>query len=313
MDARSKTPGNAWPPLRGRSNGKMETSTKPNRAFPPAWAGGWGEDRIGIFAELVFGGTTFCFRWIPPESFQMGSPENEKGRRDDEGPRHRVTISQGYWLADTPCTQAQWMAVMRENPSFFKEGEPLGRPVERVSWPMVLEFCQKLTERARSEGLLEGEAIFRLPTEAEWEYACRAGTETAFNDGSDCTKPTGDDPALNRLGWYISNSEHKTHPVREKEPNAWGLHDMHGNVWEWCLDGRRKYNETPETDPLGPTGESAWRALRGGCIWLSAGNCRAACRIGLGPGSRNNNVGFRLASGQPPGSGAIQRRSEGRA
>ena len=291
----------------------METINKPNLVFPPAWAGGWGEDRIGAFAELVFGGAIFSFRWIPPGTFQMGSPTNEKGRRSNEGPRHPVMISQGYWLADTPCTQAQWIAVMGENPSYFKKGQNQDQPVENVSWRMAVEFCQKLTERATSEGRLEGEAIFRLPTEAEWEYACRAGTITAFNDGSDCTVPEGNDPALERLGWFSQNSERETHPVREKEPNAWGFYDMHGNVWEWCLDGRRTYKETPEIDPLGPTDESARRALRGGCFWGLARSCRAACRIELDPGDRNIHVGFRLASGQPPGSGATKSRSEGRA
>jgi formylglycine-generating enzyme len=290
----------------------METITRPSLVFPPAWAGGWGEDRFGVFTELAFGGAAFSFRWIPSGTFQMGSPDNEKGRSRNEGPRHPVTISQGYWLADTPCTQAQWIAITGENLSRFKKGQTLDRPAEHVSWKMVLEFCQKLTERVR-RGLLEAEEVFRLPTEAEWEYACRVGTDTAFNDGSDCTEAQGKDPALDRLGWFLENSIEETHPVGEKAPNAWGLYDMHGNVWEWCLDGRREYSQKPETDPLGPTDESAWRALRGGSIWDDAGDCRSACRSGNDPGFRDFNVGFRLASGQPPGSGSIQSRSEGRA
>ncbi len=291
----------------------METIAKPNLVFPPAWAGGWGEDRVGVFAELGFGGATFSFRWIPPGMFQMGSPDAEKGRQRNEGPRHRVTISQGYWLADTPCTQAQWLAVMGKNPSYFQSGGSLNCPVEQVSWKEVVDFCQKLTEQARNKGLLEAEAVFRLPTEAEWEYACRAGTDTAFNDGSDCTKPVGKDQALDRLGWFDKNSDEKTHPVREKAANAWGLYDMHGTVWEWCLDGLRNYKVTPETNALGSTEESARRALRGGGCWSFAWYCRAAYRDGFDPGLRIHSVGFRLASGQPPGSGATLGRSEGRA
>ena len=269
----------------------------------PEWAERMAYDRFGLYADLNVNGVTFRLRWIPPGRFRMGSPKDELGRQDNEGPPHEVTISKGYWLADTPCTQAQWEAVLGENPSHFKGAT---RPVESIAWHQCVEFCERL--RARAPTL-----SFRLPTEAEWEYACRAGTETAFNDGSDCTEPAGKDPALDRLGWFDENSKHETHPVRERDPNAWGLYDMHGNVWEWCLDGRRKYNETPETDALGPTDKSARRALRGGSIWILARTCRAACRSVDVPGYRGTGVGFRLASGQPPRSGAIKGRSEGRA
>jgi formylglycine-generating enzyme required for sulfatase activity len=268
----------------------------------PKWAERMAYDGFGLYAELEVKGVPFRLRWIPPGRFRMGSPKKERGRRDNEGPVHEVTISKGYWLADTPCTQAQWESVMGENPSRFRGST---RPVEYITWHQCVEFCERLREPTPTLN-------FRLPTEAEWEYACRAGTESAFNDGSDCTDPGGKDPALDRLGWFDENSNHDTHPVREKTPNGWGLYDMHGNVWEWCLDGRRTYKNT-ETDPLGPTDDSARRALRGGSFWDNAWYRRASCRDGYDPGSRYRHVGFRLASGQPPGSGAIQSRSEGRA
>ena len=277
--------------------GGLQVFTAPR----PGWASQFGRDGVGLYAELQVKGVTLRLRWIPPGRFRMGSPKEEKGRRDNEGPAHEVTISVGYWLAETPCTQAQWEAVMGENPSRFKG---IARPVERVTWRQCVEFCERMREQAPSMN-------FRLPTEAEWEYACRAGTDSAFNDGSDCTEPQGNDPALDRLGWFSQNSKSETHPVREKAPNGWGLYDMHGSGWEWCLDGRRDYSETPQTDPVGPTDESARRALRGGSIWDSAWYCRAACRDVDVPGNRFNFVGFRLASGQPPGSGATQSRSDG--
>ena len=142
---------------------------------------------------------------------------------------------------------------------------------------------------------------FRLPTEPEWEYACRAGTSSAFNDGLACTQPTGNDLALARLGWFGQNSGMETHPVGEKLANAWGLHDMHGNVWEWCWDGKRAYTAEAQTDPLGPVEENAGRAVRGGSFWTRAEGCRSACRDGNETEGRSYSLGFRLAAGQEPG------------
>lgn len=288
----------------------MESVSTSNREYPPQWAGGWGEDRYGVFCELAVGAATFLFRWMPPGSFQMGSPESEEGRYPgEEDPRHAVRLTRGFWLGETPCTQAQWEAVMGENPSENK-GDTL--PVENVSWTMSQEFCEGLNSRIKNGGFLDPEAVFRLPTEAEWEYACRgeAGKDSAFSDGSACTEPTGLDPALDRLGWFSENSEEKTHPVAGKEPNERGLYDMHGNVWEWCLDGWRKYEDKEQKDPVGPQEKGALRVLRGGSAWSNARNCRSACRDQFDPGFRNGDWGFRLASGQPPGSGATGR-SEG--
>ena len=269
--------------------------------FPPAWAGGWGEDVRGVYAELLLGGVVLELRWISPGNFLMGSPEDEAGRWADEGPQHLVTLTRGFWLGATPCTQEQWQAVIGKNPS---ESQGQRRPVENVRWNDAAEFCGNLTRLARESGAMPADFEFRLPTEAEWEYACRAGTTSAFNDESNCTKPEGKDPALERLGWYDQNSGNETHPVGEKSPNTWGLYDMHGNVWEWCADyWADRYSAEAQTDPTGPK-EGAGRVVRGGSSWIVAGGCRSACRGGREPGDRGWNRGFRLAAGQPVGSGA---------
>ena len=263
----------------------------------PDWASRFGQDQAGLFAEFELDGARFRLRWIPPGSFLMGSPESEAGRIADET-LHRVTISRGFWLADTPCTQAQWQAVMGENPSHFKEPYDPKRPVESVDWEQCRQFCARLAERIR--GL-----DFRLPTEAEWEYACRAGTTSAFNDGSNCTMPAGQDPALARLGWYDQNSQDQTHPVAEKRANAWGLHDMHGNVWEWCADhveitGRLGTDTYVAgiVDPVNQQG--AGRIVRGGSVWGESRYCRSASRGAGGPAARDWYRGFRLAAAHPP-------------
>ena len=274
--------------------------------FPPAWAGGWGEDTRGVYAELILRGVSCELRWIPPGTFRMGSPETEAGRWNDEGPQHLVTLTQGFWLANTPCTQKLWQVVRGDNPSRSK-GEQ--RPVENVDWNQAVAFCQGLTKRAGAACDLPEGFEFRLPTEAEWEYACRAGTTSAFNDGSKCNRPGGKDPALDRLGWYIENSGKETHAVREKLPNAWGLYDLHGNVLEWCAD-RADWKDEVVTDtyvdgvvdPMCETGSR--RVVRGGSYLYDARFCRSACRGATERGSRGRNLGFRLAAGQPPGRGA---------
>jgi formylglycine-generating enzyme required for sulfatase activity len=259
--------------------------------FPPPWAEVFGEDDAGVFAEFVVKEVRFVWRWIPPGRFLMGSPANETGRFGDEGPQHEVTISRGFWLGETPVTQAQWLALRAENPSGFKGDD---RPVESVTWPHCADFAAALN--AAVPGLAAG-----LPTEAQWEYACRAGTTAAFHDGSPCTKPEGNDLALVRLGWFDKNSGGGSHPVKQKLPNGWGLCDLHGNVWEWCRDGRRTYTAEPQTDPVGPMEAGATRVVRGGSWGTHARYCRAAIRFAWHPGSRNHPRGFRLAAGQEPG------------
>jgi len=265
-------------------------------AFPPCWAEVFGEDEAGIFAECSLGEVRFAWRWIPPGRFPMGSPEREKGRYNDEGPQHEVVISRGFWLGETPVTQAQWAAVTEEHPSRFEGGE---RPVEQVSWREAVAFARGLGEAF--PGLHPG-----LPTEAQWEYACRAGTRNAFHDGSPCTKPMGKDPALDRLGWFDKNSEDKTHKVKRKAPNAWGLHDMHGNVWEWCADAwdekvYRKRKDGAKDPMVESSDDDAFRVVRGGAWFSRAKFCRAAIRFRLVPGNRGRFLGLRLAAGQEPG------------
>ncbi|MGO8672164.1 MAG: formylglycine-generating enzyme family protein [Capsulimonadaceae bacterium] len=261
----------------------------PPAEFPPAWASGWRWDRYGLAADPRIRGVPFPFRWIPPGSFMMGSPEDEPGRWGDEGPLHSVTISRGFWLGSTPCTQEQWHAVTGSNPSRFP-GED--RPVETVSWNDCMDFC------ARVNSLAPGLSV-RLPSEAEWEYACRAGTTSALNDGSSCTAPEGADPALDRLGWYTNNSGLETHPVGRKAPNGWGLYDMHGNVLEWCLDAWTDgYGASSRGDPCHQGTEGVDRVMRGGSWYNLAGSCRSAYRDGGDPGGRNYFVGVRLLAGQ---------------
>ena len=246
---------------------------------PPAWASRWGQDRRGVFAGFIVGGVEYRMRWIADGTFMMGSPGGEAGRFPKEGPQHPVTITRGFWLGEMPVTQALWQAVMQENPSLFMSPK---RPVERVSW----EDCQRLC--ARLEGLIPGLGV-RLPTEAEWEFACRAGTSGATYAG-------GGAP-FDAIAWWSGNSEGKTHPVGQKQPNAWGLHDMLGNVWEWCSDGMRKYSSEPAADPVGPV-HGDHRVFRGGSWIDDARDVRAAYRNANHPGDRNRVLGFRLARGQ---------------
>ena len=231
-------------------------------------------------------GVNLEFAYIPPGEFWMGSPEDEQGRYSDESPRHRVRLTRGYYMQTTPVTQSQWEAVTGENPSDFKKAGP-NAPVENVSWEDVQKYIEKLNSRVESYR-------FRLPTEAEWEYACRAGTETAFCNGP-ITEPSGRDPNLDKVGWYAKNSGGTTHPVGQKEPNAWGLYDMHGNVWEWCSDwfDEKYYAKSPPEDPQGPE-SGAGRVNRGGAWLNDAGFCRAAYRGRYTPDYRSIYLGFRL-------------------
>jgi formylglycine-generating enzyme required for sulfatase activity len=233
--------------------------------------------------------------YIPAGSFLMGSPDTEKGHSMDEGPRHRVTISRGFWMGKYEVTQAQWQDIMKSNPSLLKPKRPFLKkkdpstvphvderelPVERVSWNDVQMFIRKLNKKT---GLK-----FRLPTEAEWEYACRAGSESAYYFG-DSRKE------LSRYAWYNGNTSAETHPVGRKEPNAWGLCDMTGNVFEWCQDwySRYFYQYSPATNPTGPS-SGAGRVFRGGSWFSSEDRCRSAFRYGYNPDLKYANLGFRL-------------------
>jgi len=219
------------------------------------------------------------FVWIPPGTFLMGSPVGEEGRDLDE-PQHTVTLTQGFWLSDHEVTQSEYQAVMGNNPSYFK-GD-LNRPVEQVSWDEAVLYCQKLTERERAGGRITAQQAYRLPTEAEWEYAARAGTTGArYRE-------------LDTITWWIGNAGNQMRPVKQKAPNAWGIYDMHGNVWEWCSDWYVEYPTGSVTDPRGPSSGSS-RVLRGGSWFDVASGARSAFRLWVDPGYRSFNLGFRPA------------------
>jgi formylglycine-generating enzyme required for sulfatase activity len=210
--------------------------------------------------------------WIEPGSFTMGA----LGGSADEQPAHPVTLTRGYWLGKYEVTQAQWQAIMRTNPSLYVGPN---RPVENVSWDDVQIFLQRAN--ANALGMPPG-YTYALPTEAQWEYACRAGT-------------TGDYAGpLDELAWYSGNSDTRTHSVGLKRPNAWGLSDMHGNVREWCHDWFGDYTSAAAVDPRGAT-SGAYRVNRGGGCSNGAVFCRSANRYLNDPGNRRVDLGFRLA------------------
>lgn len=270
--------------------------------FPPEWASAWGEDTYGRYAEIQVQGITQRFRWIVPGTFRMGSPEDEEGHQTDEA-LHQVTLSQGFWLADTAVAQGLYEAVMGTNPSRFTGDAQL--PVETVSWDDAIGFCAALNRRV--PGLEAG-----LPSEAQWEYACRAGTRTPFSFG-DTIAPEqvnydGDYPYGNgRKGLY----RERTVAVGSLPPNAWGLHEMHGNLWEWCSDWYGPYSNNTR-DPEGPA-EGSTRVLRGGSWIRDAVYARSAQRDAYDPGSRSYDTGgFRLAPGRW-GAGPAERDGSGNA
>ena len=217
--------------------------------------------------------------WIKPGTFTMGSPADEPGRNKAEGPQSRVTLTHGFWLGRTEVTQSQYEAITGMNPSRFRHAAKLA-PVEEVSWLDAMEYCRLLTARERAAGRLPDGHVFTLPTEAQWEYACRAGTTGAFAGNPDA------------MAWYKSNSGDTTHPVGLKLSNAWGLHDMYGNVLEWCHDWYGNYPRGERADPAGP--ESGYfRIARGGSWRVDV--FRSASRAGGSPGRRDYTMGFRLA------------------
>jgi formylglycine-generating enzyme required for sulfatase activity len=227
-----------------------------------------------VFTNTI--GMTFVL--IPAGTFQMGSPVGEEGRSDNEL-QHQVTLSRPFHLQTTPVTQGQWERTMDNNPSYFDEcGADC--PVENVSWYDIQKFLAKLNQMEKTDA-------YRLPIEAEWEYACRAGNSTRFCWGDE-------DEDLKDYAWYSENSGGKTHRAGKKKPNVWGLYDMHGNVWEWCQDWYGEYPAGPVIDPPGPdTGTS--RVLRGGSWGGGTWSLRSAVRnYGYGPGYRGVSFGFRV-------------------
>jgi formylglycine-generating enzyme required for sulfatase activity len=236
-----------------------------------------------VTAQLP-GGATMDFVWIEPGTFTMGSPASEEGRNADE-PQHEVTISQGFYLGQFEITQAQWEGVMGTRPwaeQDFVQSNP-SHPAVYISWDDMQAFVIRLDDAA-------GEMIYRLPTEAEWEYACRAGSTTRWSFGDDKSQ-------LGDYAWYGVNAWDVdlqwAQPVETKRPNPWGLYDMHGNVWEWVQDWYGSYSSTSVVDPQGASSGS-FRVLRGGSFGRTARSMRSADRSGGTPFGRRSGIGARL-------------------
>jgi formylglycine-generating enzyme required for sulfatase activity len=292
------------------------------RRWAPAedWVKEAGCDRFGLWAEQAVKGVRQRYRWIPPGRFIMGSPADEQGRFDLEGPQHPVTLTQGFWLGDTPVTQALWVAAGQKNRSRFQSPT---RPVESVKWKDAQDFATGLGAQ--------------LPSEAQWEYACRAGTSTATWRGPLRIIGENNAPDLHPIAWYGGNSgeglglpngydssawpekqfRHKsagTHPVATRAANPFGLFDMLGQVYEWCedkWDGTSAYTGAPRTNPVGDSGGD--RVVRGGSWFVDVRYVRAAYRRCYDPGYSVDNLGFRLLRGLPAPRGGAQDEAKGAA
>ncbi len=237
--------------------------------------------------------------FIQPGTFTMGSPTNEVGRYANEGPQTVVTLSRGFWMSKYLVTQGDYLAIMGINPSFYTPANgyllDLTRPVEQVSWFAARNYCAFLTVQELGAGRIPTNCVYRLPTEAEWEYSCRAGTTTRFHYGDDIGYAS-----LGNYAWFLDNGGVLTQPVGQKLPNGWGLYDMAGNVWEWCQDGfNYNYSGGSVTDPASSSG--AGKVCRGGGFGDPGSNCRSAFRTSYGPSNGAFVIGFRvvLAAGQP--------------
>ena len=288
-----------------------ETTFAADKNPPPVVSG---QDRFGRRLELTLNDVPFHFRVVAPGRFAMGSPANERGRYDDEV-RHEVTLTREFAVGQYEVTQAQWRAVMGGLPAIYNEtvagpsrgpdgevdnGERAKKvvqpkelissqgntPIVFVSWDDCRKFCDRLNAN------LSGWRV-RLPTEAEWEYACRAGTTSAMNDGGSLKSTNAEDKTLSRLAWYQEGGDRTLRPVGGKLPNAWGLFDMHGNAAEWCADYYGPYEPREVTDPQGPP-QGAYRVRRGGSYDLNAEDCRSAWRMARPADERHKAIGFRI-------------------
>jgi len=227
-------------------------------------------------------GMTFVL--IQPGTFVMGSPESEAGRKTDEV-QHGVTLTNAFYIQTTEVTQGQWKAIMGNNPSYFNScGDDC--PVDQISWEDAQVFIEKLN-------LHENSNRYRLPTEAQWEYAARAGSTTSLANGNIEHTNCSLDTNLTAMGWYCGNADNKTHQVAQKKPNAWGIYDMHGNLWEFCQDWYASYPTGSVTDPQGASSGSS-RVLRGGSWYDVAWRSRSANREAHSPDFRSENFGIRL-------------------
>ncbi|MGA2257306.1 MAG: formylglycine-generating enzyme family protein [Thermoguttaceae bacterium] len=263
------------------SCGNQADSTKPDTATQEAGAGSKTEGPPKQIAVDLGRGVKLEMVRIPAGEFMMGSPSADKDARDEEKPQHRVRITKPYYLGTYLVTQEQWQAVMGNNPSHFTGPNS---PVEEVSWDDCQQFLGKLNAKSRPGG-----GKFQLPSEAQWEYACRAGSKTAYSFGDD-------ESGLGEYSWYMANANDKSQPVGQKKPNAFGLYDVHGNVGEWCQDwyGDGYYANSTADDPSGPT-TGLTRVNRGGGWDRPARYCRSAFRSYYVPGFRLDFVGFRVA------------------
>ena len=255
-------------PLSGPPDAGHGTASRP-AAPQEAWAIAQGQDAAGAWADLPLGPLSLRLRFCPRGSFSMGSPEDEAGRYGNEQ-AHPVTLTHSFWLGATEVTQGQWQQVTGQVPSLHLGTE---LPVERVSWSDCQVFLARLARTSH--------APVRLPSEAEWEYACRAGTSTAFH---------GDPVALS---WNRANAQGQEHPVATRTANPWGLSDMYGNVWEWCQDAYAPLTAQPETDPL--VADGFQHVIRGGSYRFEASDCRSALRDGASSAVRRDSIGLRLA------------------
>ncbi|MHC4399825.1 MAG: formylglycine-generating enzyme family protein [Planctomycetota bacterium] len=263
-------------------SGKGPDTTRPSQEATPATEKGspGAEETTRAEAKVITNSIGMKLVEIPAGEFTMGSDAFT-----DAKPQHRVRITKPFYLGATEVTQGQYEKVMGKNPSHFKESGP-DAPVENVSWDDAQEFCRKLSELAEEK---EAGRRYRLPTEAEWEYACRAGSAKKYCYGDDESR-------LGDYAWYDKNSNGKTQQVGQKKPNAWGLYDMHGNVWERCADWYDSgyYANSPTDDPTGPSAGS-YRVRRGGCWARDARGCRSVSRLRNAPGRRSSSLGFRVA------------------
>jgi formylglycine-generating enzyme required for sulfatase activity len=234
--------------------------------------------------------------WAPPGTFLMGSPVTEEDRQANET-QHSVTLTHGFYIGKDLVTQADFLSVMGYNPSYFNGprltndyGTDLSRPVENVTWYAAQSYCSQLTLNEQNAGRLPLNWAYRLPTEAEWEYACRAGTTTRFSYGDDPTYSS-----LTSYAWYSGNSSNMTHDVALKLANPWGMHDVHGDVYEWCQDWLGSYPTNAVIDPQGPQTGSL-NVFRGGSWAYGGAACRSAGRYGESPTSTDTFLGFRVVA-----------------
>jgi formylglycine-generating enzyme required for sulfatase activity len=253
------------------------------------WIDNTGANGNRIYRAVPFESPTNMV-FVPANTFRMGSPTNDTARQTNEGPLTMVTLSRGYWIGKFEVTQAEYLSLMGTNPSVFP-GD-LRRPVSTVSWHDATNYCGLLTERELAAGRIPPGARYRLPTEAEWECAARAGTSTRFSYGED-----PDFTELPKHAWYMMNGGLTVHPVGQKLPNPWGLYDMTGNVWEWCLDWLGPLPGGYVADPKGPPANPiGWKVIRGGGYDFGEADCRSSRRYFFGnhPALTDSNLGFRV-------------------